>query len=125
MESKFNHISGLNALHLRPGYFMESTLPQVGVIQNFGVVAGPLRPDLGLPMTAIKDIGTVPAEALLKLDFSGQQTRELLGQRDIYVYRSGSHYWRRYWKARAPLQATPSRPVHSGTRPDGYEQELR
>jgi uncharacterized protein YbjT (DUF2867 family) len=83
MESRFGEISGLNALHLRPGYFMENTLPQVGVIQNFGIVAGPLRPDLALPMIATKDIGAVAAEALRKLDFSGQQTRELLGHRDI------------------------------------------
>jgi uncharacterized protein YbjT (DUF2867 family) len=34
-------------------------------------------------MIATKDIGAVAAEALRKLDFSGQQTRELLGHRDI------------------------------------------
>lgn len=83
MEAKFGEISGLNSLHLRAGYFMENTLPQVGVIQNFGIVAGPLRPDLALPMIATKDIGTVATEALLKLDFSKQQTRELLGPRNI------------------------------------------
>jgi len=83
MESKFSHISGLNALHLRAGYFMENTLPQVGVIQNFGMVAGPMRPDLALPMIATKDIGDAAAQALLTLDFSGQHTRELLGQRDV------------------------------------------
>jgi len=83
MEYEFGQISGLNALHLRAGYFMENTLPQVGVIQNFGIVAGPLRLDLALPMIAAKDIGTVAAEVLLKLDFSGQKPRELLGQRDI------------------------------------------
>ena len=83
MESIFGQIPGLNALHLRAGYFMENTLPQVGVIQNFGMVAGPLRPDLALPMIASKDIGAAAAEALRKLDFSGQQTHELLGQRDI------------------------------------------
>jgi uncharacterized protein YbjT (DUF2867 family) len=83
MESRFARISGLNALHLRAGYFMENTLPQVGVIQNFGMMAGPVRADLALPMIATRDIGATAAEALRKLDFSGQQTRELLGQRDI------------------------------------------
>jgi uncharacterized protein YbjT (DUF2867 family) len=83
MESRFGQIPGLNALHLRAGYFMENTLPQVGVIQSFGMMGGPVRADLPLPMIATRDIGSAAAEALLKLDFSGQQKRELLGQRDI------------------------------------------
>jgi uncharacterized protein YbjT (DUF2867 family) len=83
MESKFARISGLNALHLRAGYFMENTLAQVGVIQGFGMMAGPVRADLVLPMIATKDIGVVAAEALVGLDFQGHLTRELLGQRDI------------------------------------------
>ena len=36
-ETKFQRISGLNAVFLRAGYFMENLLPQVGVIQNFGI----------------------------------------------------------------------------------------
>jgi uncharacterized protein YbjT (DUF2867 family) len=83
MESKFARIKGLNALHLRAGYFMENTLAQIGVIQGFGMMAGPVRADLALPMIATKDIGAAAAEALVRLDFRGQQTRELLGQREI------------------------------------------
>jgi uncharacterized protein YbjT (DUF2867 family) len=83
MESRFSRISGLNALHLRAGYFMENTLAQASVIQNFGMMAGPVRADLSLPMIATRDIGEAAAAALLNLDFSGQQSRELLGQRDI------------------------------------------
>jgi uncharacterized protein YbjT (DUF2867 family) len=90
MESRFQGIPGLNALHLRVGYFMENTLPQTSVIQNFGMMAGPVRADLPLPMIATRDIGAVAADALLKLDFSGQQTRELLGQRDVtYIEAAG------------------------------------
>ena len=62
---------------------MENTLAQVSVIQGFGMMAGPVRGDLLVPMIATKDIGAAAAEALVKLDFSGKQTRELLGQRDI------------------------------------------
>jgi uncharacterized protein YbjT (DUF2867 family) len=83
MESRFSQISGLNVLHLRAGYFMENTLPQVDVIRNFGMTAGPVRADLLLPMIATRDIGAAAADALLKLDFSGQTTRELLGQREL------------------------------------------
>jgi uncharacterized protein YbjT (DUF2867 family) len=83
LEQKLNKLSGLNALYLRAGYFMENLLPQVAVIQNFGFVAGPLRANLALPMIATRDIGSVAAELLRRLDFAGKQARELLGQRDL------------------------------------------
>jgi uncharacterized protein YbjT (DUF2867 family) len=83
MESRLQRISGLNALCLRAGYFMENVLPQTNVIKNFGVLATSLRSDLLLPMIATEDIGAAAAEHLLRLDFSGHQTRELQGQRDI------------------------------------------
>ena len=83
LEQKLNQIASVSVLHLRAGYFMENTLPQVGVIRTLGSVAGPLRPDLKLPMIATSDIGTAASEALLRGDFRGKQTRELHGQRDI------------------------------------------
>ena len=83
LEQTLNRIHGLNALHLRPGYFMENTLAQIGIIQTMNTTAGPLRPDLKMPMIATRDIGAAAASALDALDFSGQQTRELLGERDL------------------------------------------
>ncbi len=83
LEQKLKQIDGVNVLHLRAGYFMENTLPQVAVVRMLGSVAGPVRPDLKLPMIATRDIGNAAAEALVRGDFRGQQTKELLGQRDI------------------------------------------
>lgn len=83
LENQLNGIVALNALHLRPGYFMENTLAQVGIIAKMGVAAGPLRPDLKLAMIATRDIGAAAADALLNLDFKQKQTRELHGERDI------------------------------------------
>jgi uncharacterized protein YbjT (DUF2867 family) len=83
LEEKLNAISGLNALFLRAGYFMENLLPQVGVIKSFGLIAGPLKAELKLPLITTRDIGAAAAESLLKLDFEGKRTRELLGERDI------------------------------------------
>lgn len=82
-EHKLSQIASTNVLFLRPCYFMENTLPQAAVIRMMGAVAGPLRPDLKLPMIATRDIGSAAADALLRLDFRGKQTRELLGQRDL------------------------------------------
>ncbi len=83
LEQKLNGVSNLDAVHLRAGYFMENLLPQIGVIRTFGVMGGPVRPDLPLPLIATRDIGAVAAELLLKSDFTGKQARELLGQRDV------------------------------------------
>src|SRR5205814_8417158 len=66
LEQKLNRIASLSALYLRAGYFMENLLPQIGVIQNFGVMGGPLRGDLAVAMIATRDIGAAAAEALLK-----------------------------------------------------------
>jgi uncharacterized protein YbjT (DUF2867 family) len=83
MEERLKRISGLNALFLRAGYFMENTLPQAGVIQQMGATAGPLKPDLKIPMIATQDIGAFAADALLRLDFRGYQTQELQGEHDL------------------------------------------
>src|SRR5580658_9645356 len=83
LEKKLESIPGLNALFLRAGYFMENLLPQAGVIKSMGIMAGPVREDLPLPMIATRDIGAYAAEALLKLNYVGKNTHELRGLRDI------------------------------------------
>jgi uncharacterized protein YbjT (DUF2867 family) len=83
LEERLNEVGGLDAVYLRAGYFMENLLPQVGVIRNFGMMAGPIRADLPLPMIATRDIGAAVADMLLKPDFTGKLLRELLGERDV------------------------------------------
>jgi len=83
LEQKLNSLASLDAVYLRAGYFMENLLAQAGAIRNFGILAGPLRPNLPLPFIAARDIGAAAAELLLKPDFTGRQPRELLGQRDV------------------------------------------
>jgi uncharacterized protein YbjT (DUF2867 family) len=83
LEQKLNQVSSANVLYLRAGYFMENTLPQVGVIRAMGSMVGAVRPDLKLPMIATRDIGEAAGDALMRRDFRGKQTRELQGQRDL------------------------------------------
>jgi len=83
LEQKLSSIAGLTALYIRAGYFMQNTLAQIGVIQSFGLLGGPLRADLPVAMIAARDIGDWAAEELLRLSFTGKQARELLGQRDL------------------------------------------
>ncbi len=82
-EQKLNAISGLNVLHLRTAYFMENNLAAIGMIQRTGIFGNALRPDVKFPMVATRDVGHYAAQRLLDLDFSGKQTRELLGERDL------------------------------------------
>jgi uncharacterized protein YbjT (DUF2867 family) len=82
-EQKLNAINGLNVLHLRAAYFMENNLEAIGMIHAMGVFGHALLPDLKLPMIATPDVGDYAANCLLDLDFSGKQTRELLGERDL------------------------------------------
>jgi uncharacterized protein YbjT (DUF2867 family) len=82
-EQKLNAISGLNVLYLRAAYFMENNLAAISMIREMGILGHVLLPDLKLPMTATPDVGDYAAQRLLDLDFSGKQTRELLGERDL------------------------------------------
>jgi uncharacterized protein YbjT (DUF2867 family) len=82
-EQKLNAVGGLNVLHLRAAYFMENNLAAISMIQGMGIFGHALLPDLKLPMIATPDVGDYAAQRLLDLDFSGKQTRELLGERDL------------------------------------------
>jgi len=82
-ERKLNAVERLNVLHLRPAYFMENHLLSIEMIQMMGIFGGALKPDLKIPMIATRDIGACAAERLLNLDFSGKQTQELLGEREL------------------------------------------
>jgi uncharacterized protein YbjT (DUF2867 family) len=82
-EQKLNAVSDLNVLHLRAAYFMENNLASIGMIQGMGIFGHALAPDLKMPMIVTRDVGGYAAQRLLDLDFTGKQTRELLGERDL------------------------------------------
>src|SRR5207245_3425102 len=73
----------LNCLRLRADYFIDNNVAAVDMIHGMGIFGGALLPDLKLPMIATRDVGDYAAQRLLDLDFSGKQTRELLGERDL------------------------------------------
>jgi len=82
-ETKLNAVERLNVLHLRCAYFFENHLAGISMIQMMGMFGGALKGDLPIPMIATRDIGGYAAERLLKLDFNGKRTQELLGERDL------------------------------------------
>lgn len=82
-EQRINKLEDVNVLHLRPSYFMENTLWNIGLIKNMGVNGSPLKPDVRFPMIATKDIAAYAAERLSKRDFKGKSVQELHGERDL------------------------------------------
>jgi uncharacterized protein YbjT (DUF2867 family) len=83
LEERLKEMKTINALFIRAGYFMENTLAQAGVIRQMGAVVGPLKANLKTPLIATVDIGNFALDALLKLDFTGHQSQELQGERDL------------------------------------------
>ncbi len=82
-EQRLNRVIGLNVLHLRAAYFMENALMCVQVYKTMGFFAALVKGDLPIAQIATRDIAARAAAALRARDFSGQQVKELLGQRDI------------------------------------------
>ncbi|MBI5379011.1 MAG: NAD(P)H-binding protein [Nitrospirae bacterium] len=83
MEQRLNKLDRAHVLHLRPTYFMENLFWSIHLIKTMGMNGSPLRGDLPIPMIATKDIAAEAIERLLRLDFAGKSTKELLGQRDL------------------------------------------
>lgn len=82
-EQRLNKIKGLNVVHLRPTFFMENALFNVGLIKQAGINGTPMRGDLRFAMIATEDIADAAFGYLSDLKFSGKSAKELLGQRDL------------------------------------------
>jgi uncharacterized protein YbjT (DUF2867 family) len=82
-EQRLNQLKDVNVLHLRPSFFMENTLMNIGLIKQMGINGSPMKGDLSISMIATKDIAAVAVRHLLALDFNGKSVNELLGQRDL------------------------------------------
>jgi uncharacterized protein YbjT (DUF2867 family) len=112
LENKLNQIPGVHVLHLRAGYFMENTLAQIGIIKAMGMMAGPLRGDLKVPMIATRDVGAAAAERLFRLDFDGHRTAELLGERDVTMNEASGIVGRAIGKPALMYTQLPNEQVH-------------
>lgn len=82
-EIRLNALHGVNAIHLRPTYFMENLLANVPLIHEHGFAGSAVRGDLKFAMIATADIADIAAGHLMARDFSGSSVRDLLGQRDL------------------------------------------
>jgi uncharacterized protein YbjT (DUF2867 family) len=81
-EQHLNEISGLNAVYLRPVWFMENFNWSIGLIKVAGVIGLALAPDFNFPIIATRDIADVAARYLGDLKFEGKTVHYLNGPRN-------------------------------------------
>ena len=81
-EQLLDEIDGLNAVYLRPVWFMENFLRNIGLIKAAGINGMAIRPDVPFPAIATPDIAAVAADYLRSLTFEGRHVRYLNGPRE-------------------------------------------
>ncbi|MDE3253854.1 MAG: NmrA family NAD(P)-binding protein [Bacteroidota bacterium] len=77
-EQALNTLTGVAILHLRPPYFYNNLLANIGMIQGMGMIGANFAvAEKKFPLVAPADIAVVAAEALQSLSFSGHSVRYL------------------------------------------------
>lgn len=75
-ENALNTLTDVAILHLRPGYFYDNLLANLGMVRHMNIIGSNFGgDDMKLVMADPMDIAAVAAEALLKLDFKGHSVR--------------------------------------------------
>ncbi|MBL8524973.1 MAG: NAD(P)H-binding protein [Betaproteobacteria bacterium] len=81
-EQRLNALSGVDVLHLRPGYFFENHLAAIGLIQTLGVYADMTDSSSPIPTIGSGDIAVVVARELANFGTRGKAVLHLHTRRD-------------------------------------------
>lgn len=81
-EVRLNALEGVDVKILRPTYFMENLLGNIGMIKNMGFNGSAIDGSLPMPLIATQDIAAVAAEYLSEPSFKDKSVRALLGPRN-------------------------------------------
>lgn len=106
-EERLSKIPDVNILFLRPTYFMENLLMNIGLVKSMNIMGSPLRADVPLAMIATRDIAEVVASELASATFRGKTTRELLGPRDVTLKEVARVLGRSIYKPDVPYVQFP------------------
>ncbi len=75
-ELALNTLSDVHIKHLRPAYFYQNLLANIGLVKNAGIIGGNFgTPAGGFVIVDPTDIAAVAAEELLGLSFTGHSVR--------------------------------------------------
>lgn len=74
MEQKLKTVAGLNAVFLRPPYFMYNLFGMIGMVKGMGMMGGNFGSDT-IALAHTSDIADAALNELLQLGFTGQRVR--------------------------------------------------
>ena len=74
-EKALNELSGVNVLHLRPGFFYYNFHALAGMIKHAGIAGGNYGAGTKMILSDTNDIAEVAADALLNMKFSGKSVK--------------------------------------------------
>ena len=123
-EERLNRLPGINVLHLRPTYFMENLLMNIGLIRKMNVMGSAVRGDIQFAMIATTDIASYAAERLVRRDFSGASVRDLLGQRDLSLNEAATIIGKKLGRPDLTYVAFPYEDAEKGMRAAGLSADL-
>jgi uncharacterized protein YbjT (DUF2867 family) len=89
-ERRLDALSGVDVLHLRPGYFFENHLFAVGSAKELGIYPDMTAPDARIPMVATADIARVVVRELLSPTGRGKRTLHLHAPRQYSMKESAA-----------------------------------
>ncbi len=75
VEKALNALDKVNVRHLRPGFFYNNFLANVGMVKHMGIIGGNYGEAATLVLVHPADIAEVAAEELLSLSFRGKSIR--------------------------------------------------
>src|SRR6476620_6210459 len=78
VEQALNKLTDVNIVHLRPAYFYQNLMVNIGMVKHAGIIGGNFGDDK-LPLIHPGDIAAVAAEILQNLNFKGQTIRYIVG----------------------------------------------
>jgi uncharacterized protein YbjT (DUF2867 family) len=82
-EERLKRLAHAHVMLLRPVSFFENVSDQLGLIEQQGIFADSVIPDLAIPMVATRDVAGAAVTALAVRNWTGVVVRELLGPRDV------------------------------------------
>ena len=81
-EVRLKALNDVDVLILRPSYFLENLLANIGLIKSAGINGSALEGNKAFPLIASQDVARVAAEKLNDLNWTGKIVQPLLGARD-------------------------------------------
>jgi uncharacterized protein YbjT (DUF2867 family) len=123
-EQRLSGLSGANVLMLRSAFYMDYLLLNLPLIESQKVNGSAIAADLAFPMIATRDVAHEAAERLRRRDFTGRQTRLLLGPEDVSMREATRAIGERLGMPDLPYVEFPPESVEEALRAAGMAREV-